>query len=111
MASALKETYAELFKIHPEAHKKSNEELESFFASKKPELKKSTLQCAPPIEIEVVEKGEKVEKVIKKGELVPQVPEGVTINLNIQITLPVTDDAEVYDKIFKALKEHIFSRS
>jgi hypothetical protein len=125
MASALKETYAELFKIHPEAHKKSNEELESFFASKKPELKKSTLQCfvdtfktlcefadfgAPPVEAEVVEKGEELEKVIKKGELF-KTPEGVTINLNIQITLPVTDDAEVYDKIFKALKEHIFGGS
>lgn len=127
MASELRKTYAELFKLYSNPLSKSREDLENFFAKGQPSLKKHTLGLyvdtfktlckfadfgAPPLEAEVGSKeGEKVEKVVKRGELIPQVPEGVTINLNIQITLPVTDDAEVYDKIFKALKEHIFSRS
>jgi hypothetical protein len=120
----LRKTYEDLFKTYSNPLERSNQDLENIFAKKEPSLKKATLEfyvstfkilCefadfgAPPLEIEVAGKeGEKVEKVIKKGELIT---EGVTINLNIQITLPVTDDAEVYDKIFKALKEHIFSRS
>lgn len=126
MASALKDTYAELFTIYPEPHKKSNDELENFFAKGKPELKKPTLKCyidtfrvlaefadfgAPPYregegkEIEEVEGKDK-----KKLRPLSQMPEGLAINLNIQITLPVTDDAKVYENIFKALKEHIFQR-
>lgn len=125
MASALKNSYAELFTIYPEEpHKKSNEELENFFAKGKPELKKPTLKCyidtfrvlaefadfgAPSYkesgEKEAVEVFEEKEK--KK---LLQVPEGLAINLNIQITLPVTDDAKVYENIFKALREHIFKR-
>jgi hypothetical protein len=122
MASALKNTYAELFTIYPEPHKKSNEELENFFAKGKPELKKSTLKCyidtfrvlaefgdfgAAQYKETVTEEAEEFEEKVKKKL---QVPEGFTINLNIQITLPVTDDAKVYENIFKALKEHIFKR-
>jgi len=121
MASALKRTYAELFTIYPEPHKKSNDELENFFAKGKPELKKPTLKCyidtfkvlaefadfgAPSYK----EGEEKEEKGKKELQLMSQVPEGLAINLNIQITLPVTDDAKVYENIFKALREHIFKR-
>ncbi|MCJ7430774.1 DUF5343 domain-containing protein [Candidatus Bathyarchaeota archaeon] len=127
MAAALKETYDELFKIHPEADKKSNEELENFFASKKPELKSTTLRfynetfktlCefadfGAVTEEQAPEKGtvDKEVTVVKKGQVIPQVTEGLAINLNIQITLPITENAEVYDKIFKALRENIFSKS
>jgi hypothetical protein len=31
------------------------------------------------------------------------------VNINIQVTLPETTDADVYDKIFAALKKHFFS--
>ncbi|MCB2173479.1 DUF5343 domain-containing protein [archaeon] len=31
------------------------------------------------------------------------------VNINIQVTLPETTEAEVYDKIFEALKRHFFS--
>jgi len=31
------------------------------------------------------------------------------VNINIQVTLPETTDADVYDKIFEALKKHFFS--
>ncbi len=31
------------------------------------------------------------------------------VNINIQVTLPETTDAEVYEQIFAALKKHFFS--
>jgi hypothetical protein len=125
MAKCLKSAYSELFGLYEDAHRRTTDELRDFFSTRTKggdlvlSLTVNTFKTlcefadfgAPLLEIEGVKEGEKVEKVIKKEELIRQVPEGVTINLNIQITLPVTDDAEVYDKIFKALKEHIFSRS
>ena len=31
------------------------------------------------------------------------------VNINIQLQLPATEDAAVYDKLFAALKKHLFS--
>lgn len=128
MASALRKTYAELFKIYPDPLKKTNTDLENFFAKKEPSLKKGTLEyyvatfktlCefadfeAEPFETEGAgeKRGKEPEGERGKAPIVPKMPEGLSINLNIQITLPVTDNAEVYDKIFEALKKHIFNRS
>jgi hypothetical protein len=126
MADALRKAYEDLFKIYPEPNKRTREELENFFAQGRPDVKKFTLGlyldtfkilcefadfgAVTEEKIEVTETGIR-ETAPKKSQLVPQVPEGLAINLNIQITLPVTDNAEVYDKIFEALKKHIFSRS
>ena len=123
MADALRKTYAELFKIYPEPHKKGKGELENFFAEKRPKLKKSTLglfvdtfktlcefadfgavPIAPKAEVKEAEK-----KLVEVAQVTTQMPSGVTINVNIQLTLPVTDDATVYDKIFKALKDNLLS--
>ena len=32
---------------------------------------------------------------------------GMTININIQLQLPESADAEIYSKFFKAMKEHL----
>ena len=120
MAVALRKTYADLFKTYSKPLEKSRGTLENFFAKGKPSLKKSTLGlyvdtfktlcgfadfgAAPPSKAIEAEK-----KDIEKRQVVPQIPEGITMNLNIQITLPVTDDAKVYENIFKALKEYIFT--
>jgi len=34
---------------------------------------------------------------------------GVTVNVNIRLELPATQDASVYDKIFESLKKHILA--
>ena len=48
--------------------------------------------------------------------LTPEVLDGLTqekrelgVNINIQVTLPETTEAKVYDEIFAALKKHFFS--
>ena len=53
------------------------------------------------------------EGVKKNSEHPPVVPSGVHgvsgLHYNIQIHLPATKDVEVYNSIFKALKEHLFA--
>jgi hypothetical protein len=120
MANAVKKAYSELFMMYPDAYKKDDETLKNFF---RPTMKAgeqvvermvdtfkvlcsfADFEAIPTSEGEVKEH-EKIEKM--KG--VEALPSGITLNLNIQIVLPTTDDASVYDKIFKALKEHILSR-
>jgi hypothetical protein len=121
MANAIRKAYSDLFKMYPDAHKKDDETLKNFF---RPTTKAGEqvvermvdtfkVLCsfadfeATTVESKAEEytKGEKMEL---KGTHV--LPPGITFNLNIQLVLPTTDDASVYDKIFKALKEHILSR-
>lgn len=123
MANAIRNTYAELFKIYPKPHKESREKLENFFAEKRPKLKKYTLglfvdtfktlcefadfeavPVTPKAEVKETEK-----KLVEVAQVTTRLPTGVTINLNIQLTLPATEDATVYDKIFKALKDNLLS--
>jgi hypothetical protein len=57
-------------------------------------------------------KGEEEHKGKTGGEEVKGAPTtaGLTINLNIQLTLPATEDAKVYENIFKALRDNLLSR-
>jgi hypothetical protein len=36
-------------------------------------------------------------------------PARPAININIQLQLPATEDGTIYDKLFAALKKHLFS--
>lgn len=122
MASAIKKAYSELFKMYPDAHKKDDETLKNFFrpttkageqvVDKMVDTFKALCSFADFEAITTTEgkfeeyaKGEKLE--VKEAR---ELPSGITLNLNIQLVLPTTDDASVYDKIFKALKDHLLSR-
>lgn len=118
MANALRKAYSELFKLYPNAHKKDDESLKNFF---RPTTKAGeqvvermvdtfkTLCSFADFEAAIPEKEVK-RKEIEEVKEAPALLSGVTINVNVQITLPVTDDASVYEKIFKALKDHLLSR-
>lgn len=121
MTEALRQTYSELFQTYPEPYKRTRKELEDFFA-KDTDLKKGTLGLMADtfnllcefadfegIPIKGAEIKEPEKKAVEVARLTTQTPAGVTINLNIQLTLPATEDATVYDKIFKALKENLLS--
>src|SRR5690606_27991411 len=38
-----------------------------------------------------------------------QTPAGLSVNINIQLTIPESKDPEVYDNFFAALKKHLLS--
>lgn len=115
MANCVRSAYSELFKTYPDAYGKDPATLRDFFSASVTAGEKvliSTVNTfkvlcefadfeAPPLK----EKEEEEErKVIEKAAVVP----GLVINLNI--ALPATEDASVYDKIFESFKKHILTR-
>jgi len=119
MASAIREAYSELFKIYPDAYKKDDDTLKNFFRPTTDAGEQVVARIVDTFKVlcsfadfEALPQKVKVEVKEKEGlREIPALPSGVTLNLNIQLVLPTTDDVSVYDKIFKALKEHLLSRS
>jgi hypothetical protein len=125
MAEALKKAYADLFEIYPDACDKNDQTLKDFFTPTTDAGEQVVNQTVATFKVlcgyahfkttteeqEGESKGEEI-KGQEEGEEKPKPPvaQGVTLNVNIQITLPVTDDASVYDKIFKAIKNNILTR-
>ncbi len=129
LAKGIREGYEDLFNLYPDANHKERETLYAYFSSKTGKAKRTlelitttfTNLCKlADFEADAPkdsEKGAKVEKDADneeegKGEtkkqMTPQVPDGFAVNMNIQITLPITEDAKVYENIFKALREQLF---
>lgn len=118
MAQAIYDAYSDLFNIYQNAFNENDETLMHFFSTynnvaegtRKHMVNTFKILCgladfeAPSIEAEI----ETVEKVVSKVEI-PSTT-GLTINVNIQFTLPGTHDISIYDKIFESLKKNILSK-
>lgn len=72
--------------------------------------KKSTVPIDPDLEPSSPQKGQPLVTISpdQMSALIQQKRE-LGVNINIQVTLPETTEAEVYDQIFAALKKHFFS--
>ena len=122
MAAALRETYGPLFKTYPNAQQTDNEALRNFFSSHsnvgegalrymvntfKTLAELADFGADPLAEEEEVEAelepGNKVKRVLKNTT-----GGGMTVNVNIQLTLPASDDATIYEKLFAAMKKNLF---
>jgi hypothetical protein len=120
MTSAIRTVYKELFDTYPNAEKRDDATLQNYFAAKHTEVGARVAQymmqtfknlCEfADFEGVVTEPGAKptTPSVGKVSEVTPGV-KPVTININIQLSLPATEDAAIYDKLFEALKKHLFS--
>lgn len=120
LAKAIKQGYKELFSTYADAHKKDQKTLYAFFSSKTGKAKSTVnrmvntfINLCQLADFEAVLSGNEgrpqgAEGI--KGQRTLALPSGVTLNVNIQLALPATDDASVYDKIFKALKDNLLSR-
>ncbi len=133
LATAIHETYSELFSVYPDAHRKDDEALRNFFTSKTSVGERTVYymvstfktlceladfspvsQSSPAIQqdaslaITAHPLPEKTtEAIIAEAAVASQ---GITVNVNIQLTLPETKDSSIYDKIFESLKKHLLSR-
>lgn len=131
LAAAMRQGYADLFKTYPDAHRKDNEALRNYFSAHT-KVAESTLGLivmtfkalaaiadfeASPVAA-ADESGEDTAApprrrgaATSRGEPNARspTPGSPTININIQLQLPATDDASIYDKLFAALKKHLFS--
>lgn len=119
MANCLRQSYIKLFSLYPDAHKRSDQELRDFFSTKTTAGETVLNQTvntfktlcefadleAEPIEVVGVPPvpiGKPITEEIK--------PTVLPLNINIQIQLPVTENVEVYDKIFEALRKRLIDR-
>jgi hypothetical protein len=121
MAQRLREAYGELFRTYPDAQDKDTEALRNFF-SKRVTAGERVLEATVNTfrtlcDLSDFEATPVVEPVQATGKQRPQPyassafgPQGLTINLNIQLQLPATEDSTIYDKIFQSLRKHILEQ-
>lgn len=133
LAGALRKAYSTLFDTYPDANRKDNEALRNFFSShtsvaentvtlmvrtfktmaemgnfdSPADLPDAKVEVEEPV-LEVEEKGGSSEAVVKR-KVVTATPNGMMVNINIQLQIPATDKAEVYDSFFAAMKKHLLS--
>jgi hypothetical protein len=126
LAAAITETYSGLFETYPDAYRRDNEALRNYFSTHSGSLNESTLQLVVrtfkvlcgEADFESAAAGEEV---LEREEVKDQSTSkrvrresveggGLTININIQLQLPATDDASVYEKLFEAMNKTILAR-
>jgi len=122
MTLALKTTYADLFKLYPNANEKDDEALRNFFRTasgcgEEPVKRMVTTfraLCA------LADLTSSVENLPPMGGQSPQpqfytapgkalTSQPIVININIELALPETKDKETYDNLFSSLKKHLLS--
>jgi hypothetical protein len=127
MAQALRDSYAPLFKTHAKPWEKSDADLENFFRTA---TGRGSRMLAATVGIfkTLCQFADFGAAAITIGPTPTPMPTpspisaptvqlplakegGVTVNVNIRLELPATQDADVYDKIFESLKKHILSTS
>jgi hypothetical protein len=121
MAECVRNAYVELFSTFPDAYNKDTETLRNFFSTKMKggeavlvnavSTFKALCEFADFDAPFVREIGAQTPLVPpqQRGK-VPTIPSGLQVNLNIQIQLPATENAEIYDKIFQSLRKNIIER-
>jgi hypothetical protein len=120
MSEAMKTTYSDLFKTYPDAPAKTEQELVDYFAAKclvASSVAKYMAQTfknlcdfadfraapeagapTPPAAAQTI-----------RTAVETRTGTPATININIQLQLPATEDAKIYESLFKALKDHLFT--
>lgn len=119
MTDAIKTAYADLYSTYPDAEKRDDDTLRNYFASTSEvadsvaKLIVRTFKSLCEIaDFEAVAVEEHVTTpTVPAVERVSEIPLGVkpvTLNINIQLQLPATEDATIYEALFSALKTHLF---
>jgi hypothetical protein len=126
LAAAITEAYSGLFETYPDAYRRDNEALRNYFSTHSSNLNEKTLQLvvrtfkslsshadfgSPVAADEILEHAGDTSKVkaVRVKELDSE-SAGLTININIQLQLPPSDDGSVYEKFFEAMNKTILAR-
>lgn len=124
LADGVREGYAELFETYSDAFRRGDDELKNFFRSKS-EVGEKAITCtlatfrelcilADFSDVGII--ASPIEPVRSNGagsgansplKTIQTLGAGVTLNINIQLTLPESTDEAVYDRLFAALKKHL----
>lgn len=119
MSSAVKRSYADLYKTYPKAHAENAKTLLDWFATNTTvgEATRSnmvntfqTLASLADFEKEVppgaIPEDERAIEQVRKGIVLPA-RGALTLNINVQLELPATHDQDIYDKLFASLSKHL----
>ncbi|MBN2238346.1 MAG: DUF5343 domain-containing protein [Dehalococcoidales bacterium] len=118
MASALKNGYPELFGTYQDADKRDDATIQNFIASTTQngsavvKLMTATFRnlCSlAEFNESSAESNDNIEKNPPKPKIEQGITQPVTINVNIQLQLPATEDPTIYENMFKALKNNLLS--
>jgi len=116
MASAIKTTYDELFGTYPDANEIDSATLENYFSAKwgtstqVAKLMEQTFKelCSLAVFGAVPEPvSESTASAVQQVSKTTTGARPVTININIELSLPATENASIYDNLFAALKKHL----
>jgi hypothetical protein len=126
LAATLVKSYGTLFDTYPDANRKDNEALRNFFsghtsvAENTVTLMVRTFKTLaemgdfespaelPDVDINSDEEPERddVGQTVINRKLRTA---GMTMNINIELQIPATDNAEIYESFFAAMKKHLLS--
>lgn len=123
MATCLRKAYSELYQTYPDAHNKDTEALRNFFSAATEGGEAVLINTVNTFkalsefaDFEAGPTTEEIEKPVSTVPITNKVAKGAaegpltTINVNIQLQLPATEDSTIYDKIFESLKKHLLGR-
>lgn len=122
LGQAIRSSYSELFQVYPSANAIDDESLSHFFATRTnsgEQVIKTTVRTfktlcglavfddAPLLDEgeRLVESAEEPTLNIKKMVNKTNIP---AVNINIELQIPATNDPEVYNNFFKALKDNLY---
>lgn len=120
LAESIKNGYKDLFSTYPDAHARGRSELVSFFSTHSSAGKQAIgktvstfLELCKLADFSATKdqlEASAIEDELDSAESVTAVDQshkGLTININIQLTLPETTNFEVYNAFFSAMKRHL----
>lgn len=130
LGEGIRDGYAGLYGMYPDAHERSTEAIRNYFSTQAPSIGARALQMAvatfKALASEAVFTDSRDERAPSSADALPvanapTVPVAsrpvaapsafAQIAVNIELHLPATDDAEVYEKLFAAMRKHLIDRS
>lgn len=120
VANGIREAYADLFSLYPDAQRKDGEALRNFFRANTTAGEQAQTKMVQTFQTlaevgdfdsvgEPASSGAKqTPRETKQTPAKKEVPQtGIALNVNIQLQLPATADGEVYEKLFAAMRRHL----
>lgn len=119
LGNAIREAYAELFKMYPDAYQKDSEALRNFFSSQTTAGERALVAMVSTFQTLCSDASFEVAETIReepKAVPPPPPPPPTTppktlglqsLTINLQLTLPETTNSTVYEEIFKAMKKYL----
>ena len=122
MAQSVRELYADLFEVYPDAYRRGEDVLSAFFNSQtnvapstlaymmrtfRTLCRLSDFEGVPALETPVAPSVRMESVPLPAVNGVDPPARDVSLNVTVQLQLPATDDPAVYDALFAALRRHL----